>query len=582
MDTGLEMLKRRLPPVFAQEIEDGVRGGRLISLAGLHGNGGGVRLEGISAADDQGQSGSKAGRRDAGALLEWLAEAYEEAEGIRTHPQQWLLAESADGALDLLLRVLVPGGGTVLVETPAAPEALELMRRRGIRAVPVACDRDGMLPDDLRQKCKPSGGRPAFIYVTPHFANPSGRVWSRQRKLALLELSERLGVPIVEDDTACLVPLAEGAFALGGGDGMKRVEVSVAKASTKPEGGKEGIHKDGEAKQDRIRVDAGSHPISGAAETKDEVGKRRETENKPEADNLRGVGYQENRVEPEAEDTGMDRSESPGKGGAKSSGLRGEPGVEPREEVRGEPDVDLKSELLAEQSGVNEGVAEGKSLAVRQVEREAEGHCRAENLAEAGGAVDTTSLYALRQQAGLWGAEIISLGSLERTLTPQLPLAWLRGEVKTMERLRQVPSLGSSSAAGAAVAERARRLHAWLAQPPGRGRAAAAAAAAAYAARRALALELLQAPAWRGACVEDPGGGLFLWLRLPAGVSSEALLRASLLEGTAFLPGTLCYAKEPDDRFIRLTVAAHEPARLREGLARLTAALAEFTVRSVD
>ncbi|MGN8789278.1 PLP-dependent aminotransferase family protein, partial [Paenibacillus barengoltzii] len=111
---------------------------------------------------------------------------------------------------------------------------------------------------------------------------------------------------------------------------------------------------------------------------------------------------------------------------------------------------------------------------------------------------------------------------------------------------------------------------------------AAAAAAAAYAVRRALALELLQAPAWRGACVEDPGGGLFLWLRLPAGVSSEALLRASLLEGTAFLPGTLCYAKEPDDRFIRLTVAAHEPARLREGLARLTAALAEFTVRSVD
>ncbi|MGG6312097.1 hypothetical protein [Paenibacillus macerans] len=106
--------------------------------------------------------------------------------------------------------------------------------------------------------------------------------------------------------------------------------------------------------------------------------------------------------------------------------------------------------------------------------------------------------------------------------------------------------------------------------------------AAAYAERRALALELLQAPAWRGACAEDPGGGLFLWLRLPAGISGEALLRASLLEGTAFLPGTLCYAKEPDDRFIRLTVAAHGPARLREGLARIAAALADFTGRSVD
>lgn len=441
----MDLLKRRLPPAFAQEIEEGLREGNLISLAGPQGSGSSMRMDRDHGVDGEEQDGEPAGRSGASALLDWLASAYEEAEGISTEPQQWMLAESADGALDLLLRALVPGGGTVLVETPAAPEALELMRRRGIRAVPVACDRDGMLPDDLRRKCKAAGGRPALAYVTPHFSNPSGRVWSRQRKLALLELSERLGVPIAIDESASLAPFAEGI----------------------------------------------------------------------PADDRAGTGS-----------CIMERE-----GGA-------------------------KGELKEENSF--------------------------ENLAEVALSVDTTSLHALRQQAGLWGAELLSLGSLERTLTPQLPLAWLRGEAKTMERLRRVPSPGSSSAAGAAVAERAGRLHAWLAQPPGRGRAAAAEAAAAYAVRRALALELLQAPAWRGACAEDPGGGLYLWLRLPAGVSSEALLRASLLEGTAFLPGTLCYAKEPDDRFIRLTVAAHGPARLREGLARIAAALGEFTARSAD
>ncbi|MNO15560.1 2-aminoadipate transaminase [compost metagenome] len=455
VDTGLDMLKRRLPPAFAREIEDRLREGNLISLAGPHGNGVGARLDREYSVDDNGQEGEPAERSGIRTLLDWLASAYEEAEGISKEPQQWILAESADGALDLLLRALVPGGGTVLVETPAAPEALELMRRRGIRAVPVDCDRDGMLPDDLRRKCEAAGGRPAMAYVTPHYSNPSGRVWSRQRKLALLEFSERLGLPIVMDDTASLVPFAE-------------------------------------------------------------------------------VG-----------DLVTDREEKGSK------------------------------DLLEQTAGTEcEGTA--KEMAGTEVED------LSKDLKENGGQGDTTSLDVLRQQAGLWGAEIVSLGSLERTLTPQLPLAWLRGEAKTMERLRRVPSLGSSSAAGAAVAERAGRLHAWLAQPPGRGSAAAAEAAAAYAARRALALELLQAPAWRGACVEDPGGGLYLWLRLPAGVSSEALLRASLLEDTAFLPGTLCYAKEPDDRFIRLTVAAHEPARLREGLARLTAALAEFTARSAD
>ncbi|WP_148501101.1 hypothetical protein [Paenibacillus rubinfantis] len=125
MDTGLELLKRRLPPAFAREIEEGVREGNLISLAGPKGNGSNVR----PGADGGAQAGEPAGRSGAGTLRDWLASAYEEAEGIRTDPQQWLLAESADGALDLLLRVLVPGGGTVLVETPAAPEALELMRR---------------------------------------------------------------------------------------------------------------------------------------------------------------------------------------------------------------------------------------------------------------------------------------------------------------------------------------------------------------------------------------------------------------------------------------------------------------------
>lgn len=484
----MDLLKRRLPPAFAREIEEGLREGNLISLAGSQGMGSSLRMDREDGVDGEGQDGVQEGRRGAGALLDWLVSAYEEAEGISTDPQQWMLAESADGALDLLLRALVPGGGTVLVETPAAPEALELMRRRGIRAVPVACDRDGMLPDDLRRKCEAAGGRPALAYVTPHFSNPSGRVWSRQRKLALLEFSERLGVPIVEDGTASLFPFAEEAEAGFG----KEVE----------------------------------KPIKGSPESQVKDNTKR-----------------------------MSGSVVPG-------------------EQQAEDEVTREANGKSQEEHTTIDEVQGKNVDVIKAEGAEGSECRARG--------DTMSLHALRQQAGLWGAEILSLGSLERTLTPQLPLAWLRGEAKTMERLRRVPSPGSSSAAGAAVAERAGRLHAWLAQPAGRGRAAAAEAAAAYAARRALALELLQAPAWRGACAEDPGGGLYLWLRLPAGVSSEALLRASLLEGTAFLPGTLCYAKEPDDRFIRLTVAAHGPARLREGLARLTAALAEFTARSAD
>ncbi|MEK5163089.1 hypothetical protein NYE69_12220 [Paenibacillus sp. FSL R5-0527] len=537
LNLWLEMLRRRLPPAFVLEAEERLENGTLIGLAGSHGDGGsGSRDEKLgplceeepwehradeqSAHDkdifneenipqDESAPGVQAEEAAERMLVDWLAAAYAKCEGGEAlQPWQWLLAESADGALELALRALVPGGGAVLVETPAAPEALELMRRLGLRAVPVECDGDGMLPDDVRWKARLAGGEPALAYVTPHFSNPSGRVWSRQRKLELLALSAELALPIVEDDTAGALP-----FALL----FKNPQV-------------------------------------------------------PEA--------------PEVPETGA----------AAEKKLAAGPGGEtPSAAVLGD---EMPKAMVPEDEMLKAAVSRDKmpKAVVPDVPE---------------------SLFRLRETAGIPGAKVIGVGSFERTLLPQLPLAWLRGEAEAMEKLRReagrgsgggsgLPAAGPASqwsavvraaggraaggraggdravggraAAERAVAARARRLRAWLASPAAARHAAAAAAA--YTARRTLALELLQAPAWRGARAADPGGGLYLWVSLPAGISSEALLRASLLEGTAFLPGTLCCAAEPDDGCIRLTVAALEDARLREGLARIAAALAGFTARS--
>ncbi len=542
LNLWLEMLRRRLPPAFVLEAEERLENGTLIGLAGSHGDGGsGSRDEKLgplceeepwehradeqSAHDkdifneenipqDESAAGVQAEEAAERMLVDWLAAAYAKCEGGEAlQPRQWLLAESADGALELALRALVPGGGAVLVETPAAPEALELMRRLGLRAVPVECDGDGMLPDDVRRKArlaggKPAGGEPALAYVTPHFSNPSGRVWSRQRKLELLGLSAELELPIVEDDTAGALP-----FAL------------LFKITQVPE--------------------APEVPETGAAAEK-AAGPEVET--------------------PSAAVPGNEMPKA----------------MVPEDEM-------LKAAVPRDKMPKAVVPGDGDEIPKAVVPDVPE------------------SLFRLRQTAGVSGAKVIGIGSFERTLLPQLPLAWLRGEAEAMEKLRReagrgsgggsgLPAAGPASqwseavraaggravggraAAERAVAARAGRLRAWLASPAAARHAAAAAAA--YTARRTLALELLQAPAWRGARAADPGGGLYLWVSLPAGISSEALLRASLLEGTAFLPGTLCCAAEPDDGCIRLTVAALEEARLREGLARIAAALAGFTARS--
>lgn len=71
-----------------------------------------------------------------------------------------------------------------------------------------------------------------------------------------------------------------------------------------------------------------------------------------------------------------------------------------------------------------------------------------------------------------------------------------------------------------------------------------------------------------------PKGGMFLWLRMPAGIDATALLAKAVERHVAFVPGSPFYAGEPDARTLRLSfVTASE-----EQIATAIAALAE-TVR---
>ncbi|ANS73670.1 hypothetical protein AWM70_02980 [Paenibacillus yonginensis] len=98
--------------------------------------------------------------------------------------------------------------------------------------------------------------------------------------------------------------------------------------------------------------------------------------------------------------------------------------------------------------------------------------------------------------------------------------------------------------------------------------------------RRELALSKLAGPSWHGT-VLIAAGRRHIWLRLPKGLGSTALLRAALLEGAAFLPGPLAFAEPTagSERLIRLSYTGCGIAQLAEGLDRVAAALGAFTAR---
>jgi 2-aminoadipate transaminase len=81
---------------------------------------------------------------------------------------------------------------------------------------------------------------------------------------------------------------------------------------------------------------------------------------------------------------------------------------------------------------------------------------------------------------------------------------------------------------------------------------------------------------------EMPQGGLYFWVRLPRSVKSglrSRLFRQALEKNVLYVPGQLCYAKDPKrpkpNHEMRLSFGAASEGDIRKGLERLGAALAK-------
>ncbi|MBD3892404.1 PLP-dependent aminotransferase family protein [Hydrogenophaga sp.] len=68
---------------------------------------------------------------------------------------------------------------------------------------------------------------------------------------------------------------------------------------------------------------------------------------------------------------------------------------------------------------------------------------------------------------------------------------------------------------------------------------------------------------------DAPAGGLFLWLRLPAGLSAVELLPQAVENGVAFVPGAAFYAQHADPRTLRLSFASASAEHIRSGIKAL-------------
>ncbi len=125
-----------------------------------------------------------------------------ERDGIKIGPENMVITTSGQHGLDLTGRVFLDPGDLVLVDRPTFAGAFAAFDMQGPRYVGVDIEADGSNVELMEQKVRElsrEGVRPKFIYVVPDFQNPTGITMSLAKREALLDLSYRHEIPIVED-----------------------------------------------------------------------------------------------------------------------------------------------------------------------------------------------------------------------------------------------------------------------------------------------------------------------------------------------------------------------------------------------
>ena len=117
--------------------------------------------------------------------------------GIVATPDNVMLTSGSQQALDLIAKLLINRGDRILVEAPTYLGALQAFAVFGAEYVSVPIDHDGLRTDLLDEALR-SG--PKFMYLLPNFQNPGGVTLSRERREELVYMSDKYGVPIIEDD----------------------------------------------------------------------------------------------------------------------------------------------------------------------------------------------------------------------------------------------------------------------------------------------------------------------------------------------------------------------------------------------
>jgi 2-aminoadipate transaminase len=136
-------------------------------------------------------------------LRQFIADKCDRQRGIKAPIDDIMITTGSGQGLDMISKLLVNPGDTVLTEEYCYQGALNRFRKLGAKLVGMKLDGDGIVIDALARQLaelKAQGITPKFIYTIPTIQNPTASILPLDRRQALLALAREYNIAIFEDE----------------------------------------------------------------------------------------------------------------------------------------------------------------------------------------------------------------------------------------------------------------------------------------------------------------------------------------------------------------------------------------------
>lgn len=127
-----------------------------------------------------------------------LSRYLRETRALPAGPEDLCITRGAQMALYLLCRILIKDGAKVIVGDPNYTLANDVLKECGADLIHVPVESDGIDVEQINNICKRE--KISCIYIIPHHHHPTTVCLSPQKRIALLEIAEKHGLSIIEDD----------------------------------------------------------------------------------------------------------------------------------------------------------------------------------------------------------------------------------------------------------------------------------------------------------------------------------------------------------------------------------------------